>query len=277
MEYCFPGSHVHIYEYPSGFEIPAGSTKPKKLYSKRTGVKTTYFGSVQYGLSVKAEPPRYIPPRGVGDCTGLLLVNKKFSDLALKRPYSRMFHLQCSAEGAREFLLTHAQQMKMASAVVLYYHWAGDEVGLVTDINAWRYLLGTIRHRLSFIPKIGLCIGRSFWKLSYSHMGASSVLSQMSTHPGPFSDVDKFAAPDDRWKAEGDQSTHRTDGTILQIRIQGASTPEQTKFSKELMKALEKRRIGRPLFVRSPGGKEITYRCAGQFRKVGDRNLRVLW
>ena len=236
-----------------------------KLYTKRNGTKTTYFGSIKYSSSAIVEPSKRMSLRGVGNCTGLLLVDKRFSQLALKHLYSRIFHLSCSAEGAREFLLAHKQQMKMAKVVVLYYHWSDDKVGLATDINAWRYLLGTIRHQLSFIPKIGLCIGQSFWRLNDSQMGANVILSQMSVRPGPFSDVHKFAAPDDRWEKKGDESTHRTNGTVLQIHIQGASTPEQTNFSRELTEALEKRRVGRPLFVCSPDGKEITYRCAGQF------------
>ena len=266
MGYCFPSSNVHICEYPCGSKILRESKMSKKLYSKRNGTKTTYFGSLKYGLSVGAKPSKNIPPRGVGECNGLLLAgNKKLSKLASKHLYSREFHLQCSAEGARDFLLAHAQQMKMAKAVVLYYHWRNDKVGLVTDIDAWRYLLGTIRHQHSFIPTIGLCIGPSFWNLYNPHAGANHVLSKMSGCPGPFTDVDKFAAPDDRWRKKGDESTHRSNGTGLQIHIQGARTPKQTNFSNELTEALEKRRVGRPLFVRSDDRKELTYQCAGQF------------
>ena len=238
------------------------------LYLKRNGTKTTYFGSLKYGLSAIVEPSKSIPPRGVGNCTGLLLVNKRVSQLALKHLYSRIFHLQCSAEGAREFLLAHTQQMKMAKGVVLYYHWADDKVGLVTDINAWRYLLATIRHRLSFIPNIDLYLGRSFWKRNSPDKSAKSMLGDPSNVNCPIGDAHKFAAPDDRWRYKDNESTHRTDGTVLQIHIDNANNQIKIEFMKKLLAEIEKQRVGRPLFVRSPSGEEITYRCAGQF--LGD-------
>lgn len=266
MRCCFPGSNVHIYEYPCGFKIPRESLASSKFYLRRSGVKTAYFGSLKYGLSVGADPSQMIPPRGVGDCTSLLLVNKSLSELALKHLYSRTFHLQWSAEGAREFLLAHTQQMKMAKALVLYYHWADDKVGLVTDINAWRYLLGTIRHQLSFIPKIRLYAGRSFWKRNRVSESAKSVLGEQSNVYCPLGDAHKFAAPDDRWRYKDNESTHRTDGTVLQIYIEDTSNQIKTDFVQKIFVEIEKQRVGRPLFVRSPKGEEITYRCANQFR-----------
>jgi hypothetical protein len=266
MKLCFPGSNVHIYEYPRGFDIPRRSTMSTKLYSKRNGTKTMYFGSLKYGLSAIAEPSKTILPRGVGNCTGLFLVDKKLSQLALKHLYSRTFHLQCSAEGAREFLLAHAQQMKMAKVLVLYYHWADDKVGFVTDINAWRYLLGTIRHQLSFIPKIILYAGRTFWKRNKASESAKSVLGDQSNVYCPLGDAHKFAAPDDRWRYKDNESTHRTDGTALQIYIEDTSNQIKTDFVRKIFVEIERQRVGRPLFVRSPKGEEITYRCADQFR-----------
>jgi len=267
MGHCFPGISVHIYEYPCGSKILGESAMPAKLYSKRDRTRTTYFGSLQHGLSARAEPSKYIPPRGVGNCTGLLLVNKGLSKLALKHLYSRVFHLQCSAEGAREFLVAHAQQMKMVKVLVLYYHWEDDKVGLTTDINAWRRLLNTIRHNLSFFPKIGLFVGRSFWKRNNTNESAKSLLGDHSYINCPIGDFSKFAAPDDRWISKDDQSTHRTDGTVLRIHVDDASNKLKIECVKRLVVEIEKQRVGRPLFVQSPKGAEITYRCADQFRE----------
>jgi hypothetical protein len=130
-----------------------------KLYYRRDRTRTAYFGSLQDESPVSDKPSEHMPHRGVGDCTGLLLVNKIFSKLALTRLYNRELHLQCSAEGAREFILAHAQKMKLVRQLVLYYHWADDQLGLATDINAWRFLLCTVRHQFSFIPNVRLHIG----------------------------------------------------------------------------------------------------------------------
>jgi hypothetical protein len=78
--------------------------------------------------------------------------------------------------------------------------------------------------------------------------------------------VHKLAAPADRWEIKNNQSTHRADGTVLEIDIGGTETQEQIDFVRQLVDKIEKERVGRPLFVRSPEGKEITYRCADQFR-----------
>lgn len=259
MQCCFPGSSVHIYEYPRRSKIPDELTMKQKLFWRRDGTMTTYFGSLQCGLSIGS---KNIPRRGVGNCVALLLVNKKFSDLAMKHLYSRILHLQCSAEGARAFLLAHVQQMKLVKQLVLHYHWPDDELGLVTDKNAWRYMLGTVRHQFSFIPNVQLHIGQSFWKHNDIDIGVSRVLGLSPNVNRPLFDAHKFAAPEDRWKIEGDESTHRTDGMILEIYIEGSSSQTRANFVKQMLVEIEKERVGRPLFVQSPKGKEITYTCA---------------
>lgn len=58
MGYCFPGSNIYVYEYPYGFKIPERSTMSTKLYTKRNGTKTTYFGSIKYSSSAIVEPSK---------------------------------------------------------------------------------------------------------------------------------------------------------------------------------------------------------------------------
>jgi hypothetical protein len=271
MSYCFPGSDVHIYEYPQGVKIPGETRTSKKLYSAKfsTGQgmssnKTTYFGSSQAEPPVRTHLPTIIPQRGVGNCTGLPLVDKKFSALALRRLYGRSLLLKCSAEGAREFLIAHKDNLKLVKQLVLYFVWPGDGVYFAPNMHGWRYLLGTIRHQFSFIPNINLRVGRTFWKRNSWLLGVKHVLDDVENCP--LADAHKFAAPADRWRFKDDQSTHCTDGTLLFIRVAGAKSPEERKFIDDLVDEIKKRRTDRPLFVRSPKGREITYKCAGQFR-----------
>lgn len=271
MQYCFPGGSTHIFEYPPEVSMPLekASTNLYFAYSYSGVVrKTTYFGSLQSHTPSKTlGAPIEIPQRGIGNCVGLLLVNQEIHDLALKHVYNRDFHFQCSAEGAREFLLAHRKNMKMVKEVVLYYHWPQDELALGTAINPWRYLLGTIRHQFSFLQTIRLHIGRTFWKRNnINTSGAKVTLSDCSSINCPMTDAYKFAAREDRWRFSGDESTHRSDGTVLKIEIEGTDTQTRADFVKALTDEIEKRRVGRPLFVRSPEGHEITYKCAGQFR-----------
>ena len=148
--------------------------------------------------------------------------------------------------------------MKFAKQLVLYYHWSEDRLGLVTDINAWRRLLGTIRHQFSFIKHIRLHIGRSFWKRNDLALGTTGMLETCSDIDRPFVDVDKFAAPAQRWMDYGDKPAPWT-GTHLQIHIEGASTQRETDFVRDLLAEIERQRVGRPLFVLSPDGEEIKY------------------
>ena len=270
MRYCFPGSDVHVYEYPRQSTIPVGVALSRNLYTRRDGTRTTYYGSLQHGLSVKIASSVDVPPRGVGNCTGLLLVNKKLSTLALKHLYGRSLHLQCSAEGAVAFLLAHAQQIKLVKQLVLHYHWSDDQLGLVTDRHAWRYLLGKVRHQFSFVPNIRLHIGQSFWKHNDIDSEVKHVIGTYATIDRPLFDAHKFAAPDDRWATEGDKSTHRTDGMILEVYIDDSSSQVRTEFVKKVLAEIEKQRVGRPLFVQSPRGKEITYKCA---KKADNKGL----
>ena len=268
MRLCFPGSSLYIYEYPHRSNIPDESKMSQKLFCRRIGnTLTTYFGSLQYGLSVGSKT---IPRRGVGNCVSLLSVNKKFSELASEHLYGRSLHLQCSADGAIAFLLTHEEPMKLVKQLVLHYHWSDDQLGLVTDKSGWRYLLGKVRHRFSFIANIRLHIGQSFWKHNDIDRGLGYVLGTYASLDRPLFDAHKFAAPDDRWETEDDESTHRTDGMILEVYIEDSSSQVRTEFVKKMLVEIEKQRVGRPLFVQSDEGKEITYKCA---KKADDEAL----
>jgi hypothetical protein len=200
LGYCFPGSTVHMYEYPPGFKIPEETKALNMVYTTMSDTQTSYFGSLKSGLAVTCQPSKNVPQRGIGigNYGGLFLVNKKISDVAMNYLYSRSFHLQCSAEGAREFLLEHPQKMKFATQLVIYYHWSEDQLGLTTNIHAWRRLLGTIRHQFSFIKHIRVHVGRSFWKRNDLALGAEKMLETCSDADRPFVDVDKFAAPAQR-------------------------------------------------------------------------------
>lgn len=270
MRYCFPGRSTHIFEYPKGVSIPR--KKPKQLYRANAksynAYDTTYFGSLHSEAPLVADMPAGLPQRGVGGCTGLLLVNKQLKALALKHMYTRTFHLQCSAEGAREFLVANPENMKMAKQVVLYYHWGIEKLVLSTEINAWRLLLGKIRHRFSFIRNIRLHVGKSFWsKYHPLRVGFKYALDKSQVFDNPIIEANKFAAPEDRWRIEGDESTRRTDGTVLQIDIEDTDTLKKDDFVRNMSDEIERQRAGRPLFVHPPGGKETAYKCAGDFKE----------
>lgn len=272
MQYCFPGSSTHIFEYPAGVPIPPRISTELYLAESKwiSKHKTTYFGSLHSKTpSQKLRVHVEVPRRGIGNCTGLLLVNKTFHALALKRTYSRCFHFQCSAEGAREFLLAHRENMKLAKQVVLYYHWCQEQLVVRSEIDSWRYLLATIRHQSSFIPSIRLHMGKGFWRhkdIAW-RSGVKCILSDKCLSKNPLVDACKFAAPEDRSRFQRGEVVHRTDGTVLQIEIEDTDTQEKRDFVKSLAEEIEKRRVGRPLFVRSPKGYEVTYKCAEQFLK----------
>jgi hypothetical protein len=269
MQYCFPGSSVHIYEYPDNFQRPACPKRYKKAcldYQVLMKYPVKLFGSLQPDTPALRNPFR-MPRRGVGNCTCLLWVNKHFYNLASRYLYSRTFHFQCSAYGVKDFLSAHSRQtrtlmrMKMIKKLVLYYHWREDKLMFSTDTRAWGHLLASIRHEFSFIPSIRIQFGPSFWDFNKLSSTATGVLNNPM-----FWGVHKLAAPADRWEIKNNQSTHRADGTVLEIDIGGTETQEQIDFVRQLVDEIEKERVGRPLFVRSPEGKEITYRCADQFR-----------
>ena len=264
MGYCFPGSSVHIYEYPRQSKVPRETQMLQRLYPRTHSSMTTYFGSLQEGLSVTDKASGNVPRRGIGDCTGLTRANRRLAGLAYKHLYSRDFHLQCSAEGAMRFLLAHKRRITWMKQLVLYYHWADDQLGFATDIDAWRLLLCKIRHELAYIRNIRLHMGKSFWKSNKPALGVNRVLDDPKLCP--LSEAYKFAAPADRWRFKGDDSTHRTDGTDLQIHIEGAGTQEEVEFVGELVAEIEERRVGRPLFVTLSKGEEIKYKCAEDFR-----------
>jgi hypothetical protein len=152
-------------------------------------------------------------------------------------------------------------RMRMIKKLVLYCHFREDKLMFSTDALAWERLLASVRHEFSFIPSIRIHFGPSFWEFNKLSSTASGVVNRPM-----FLGVYKLAAPADRWEIKNRPSTHRADGTVLEIDFGGTDTQEQIDFVKRLVEEIEQRRVGRPLFVRSPEGKEITYRCADQFR-----------
>jgi hypothetical protein len=123
MQYCFPGSNIHIHEYPFGFEKPTAPARYQKRCSATSnGIRypLMLFGSLQPNAPTTSNPSAVnLPHRGVGNCTCLLSVNKKFYAIASKRLYNRTFHLHCSPDRAREFLRAHPVRMKMIKQLVL--------------------------------------------------------------------------------------------------------------------------------------------------------------
>lgn len=144
LSFCFPGDSVHIFEYPYGVDIPGvpsnrkdkfrGARMKYKVFDRNAveGITsklkhdTTYFGSLEHQTPTRPNLrkllPENTPRQGLGGCTGLLRVRKDLSAVALQKLYGRPVHLQCSAVGAREFLLAHKDQMRLSKQLVLYYH-----------------------------------------------------------------------------------------------------------------------------------------------------------
>lgn len=278
MQYCFPGPSVHIYEYPDGIRIPgredlAEGHNPKQearpphrgqhfLYfavdanssAHRTSRHlTTYFGSMVQETPKASEVPTNLPRKGTGGSTALLRVNRAISEQSLKYLYGRTFHLQCSPVGAKEFLIRHRSQMMLAKELVLYFHWQEDGVTIQSIrtnhfTDPWRELFNTLRHEFSFVPAIRLHVGRRFWNRHYNWtQGADPMLK---TTDGPFWSLPKIAAPEPRWQYRWKAPRHRTDGTSLRIFIEDTEGEERTEFVQNLAEGIEKRRVGRPLFVR---------------------------
>jgi hypothetical protein len=275
MQYCFPGPSIHIFEYPDGVRIPgrddlATGHDPSEekrpphrgqqfVYSvvdtnsslkRRSGKHlTTYFGSMAQETPKVCDIPANLPRRGTGSSTALLRVNRAISKRSLVYLYGRTLHLQCSAVGAREFLVAHRRQMKLVKELVIYFHWERDGVVICSDsdINPWIHLLNTLRHEFSFIPTICIHVGQYFWcRHSNWTKGAEYLLKFTKS---PFMSIPKIAAPEPRWQYEGKGPTHRTNGKSLKIFIEGTEGEERTEFVQNLADEIEKQRVGRPLFV----------------------------
>lgn len=248
MKYCFPGSSVHIHEYPGGITIPRSHELAKghdpraRVPPRHRGQQyqyqvvdancvdhrtmkhlTTYFGSMSSHTGKVSDVPANLPRRGTGGCTGLLRVNRAISKQGLNYLYGRTLHLQCNPVGAKEFLITHRDQMKLVKQLVLYFHWDYDHVVIRSETeekHPWRHLHNAIRHELSYIPAIRLHVGQYFWKRFRWTGGATDNIT--ASEDSPFSSLTKIAAPEDRWRYADQPSTHRTDGRRYSLKTRKA-------------------------------------------------------
>lgn len=265
MEFCFHISDVHIYEYPKGLFIPGEQeeysvTDNNNIHDgvTQTTHDTTYFGSLDSDTPIGANLPASLPSRGLNSCLNLLRVDKELGQLAKESLYGRTFHFQCSALGANNFMVQHRTETLLMKQIVLYYHWPDEPEVISTDDESWKNLLATIRHSFATIPRMHVHVGRLFW----------DVRSPEYPFARPFQDLDKVAAPDQRWTSISsikDGDPPREDGTKLAISIGGTTNASQATFVRSITRCIEICRKNRPLFVKDARGWSTRYKCKADF------------
>lgn len=126
MDFCFPISDFHIYEYPKGLFIHGEQeqysvTDNNNIHDgvTQTTHDTTYFGSLDRDTPIGANLPASLPSRGLDSCLNLLRVDKELGQLAKESLYGRTVHFQCSARGANRFMMEHPAGTLLMEKVVL--------------------------------------------------------------------------------------------------------------------------------------------------------------
>lgn len=149
------------------------------------------------------------------------------------------------------------------AALVLHFRFEGAIGSIKTDDEAWHHLMKYIRHEHSYIPAVHLKIDKGFWQLACWRDGALAVVNQKtlrnSRNPHDFPNflekVARIAAPADRWmnfdtkksaKQSGleydkDEDRYcRSDGTLLQITIDGTDSTDKQVFVQELEELIQR-------------------------------------
>lgn len=169
----------------------------------------------------------------------VLLVRKAFHELSLKYflslryLWARNFHFQCSAKATRDFLMDphHAPHVRSMTQIDLFYRYT-NELGVIeTSDYEWHDMMNKVRHHFSCIPKIHIHVGHGFWDRTDWKVDVGTVMNQREhRHPIFLDDVEKTAAPAERWQDHDNSATRRTDGTLIQVSIE--HTGEETAYEK---------------------------------------------
>jgi hypothetical protein len=183
--------------------------------------------------------------------------------------YRRNFRFQCSAKRAKKFLLEKAVHARSITQINLFYHFEGEPLVIETGNKEWHDMLSTMRHDLSFIPKIHVHVGHGFWSKTNWRWGPKGVINDSVFRddgrylPLVMYDVARFAAPAERWKDHKDPATLCTAGTLVRVSIEGEKmTGEETwkvnekirrvEFVEQLNDEVLRQGLARPLH---PGGR----------------------
>lgn len=276
MQLVFSGPSIQICEYANGDALSANHAHQQRYTvndsnsrnKQRSMHTTTYFACQHVEALDAAKPVTSRPPNNQPCCDftpSFMQVSKACYQLVPKYFFGHTFRFQCSARGVHRFLAAHKRHIHFMTGIELFYHFDAEPGIIETNDEQFHDLLFFIRHNLSFVPNIHVHIGHHFWSKAKWTQGPQAVVGQTTlrddsqVQPPFLWDVEKIALPADRWANHDDPSTHRVDGTEVQISIEGTMSEEEVVFVEELNQLILKRGTARPLFVRDSSGMERTY------------------
>jgi hypothetical protein len=265
MSLLFPGDTANISEYPQGMKISRrhkhqveySVTDRNSLNRQRSRHWTTYFATRNPQALDIARITTDRPSCNFS--FKVLLVNEIFEALGLVYLYRRNFRFQCSAQGAKKFLMEHKLHVRSMTQVELFYHFKNEPSVIETDGQAWHDMMIQVRHDFACIPRIHVHVGHGFWAKANWIKGPAAVIGQRSLRddgqyrPPFLCDIVKIAAPADRWKDHDDPGTHCTEGTDVQISIEGTMSEEEVEFVEQLNEEVLRRGRTRPLHRKKYG------------------------
>jgi hypothetical protein len=277
MRLLIPNS-TNICEYATGDTIGLPHLHEQLKYwvsDKKLKAETTYFSTqnpealdLARIVTLRSEDNRGFAEYSLS----IMRVNKAFHKLGLKYMWGRNFRFQCSARGAKDFLLKNALLARSITQVDMFYHFEGEAGVIETKDHDWHDMLSTMRHDLSFIPKIHVHVGHGFWSKTNWRWGPNGVINDSVFRddgrylPLVMYDVARFAVPAERWKDHKDPATLCTAGTLVRVSIEDEKmTGEETwkvnekirrvEFVEQLNDEVLRQGLARPLH---PGGRSRT-------------------
>ena len=125
----------------------------------------------------------------------------------------------------------HAPHVRSMTQIDLFYRYT-NELGVIeTSDYEWHDMMNKVRHHFSCIPKIHIHVGHGFWDRTDWKVDVGTVMNQREhRHPIFLDDVEKTAAPAERWQDHDNSATRRTDGTLIQVSIE--HTGEENAYEK---------------------------------------------
>jgi hypothetical protein len=189
-----------------------------------------------------ARPVERRPANGKPFCDftpALLGANSFFRHLASTYLYGRNFRFQCSARGVQAFLTEVKRYVRYMTEVELFWHFKAEPRVISSNAEEWHDMLCYMRHHVC-IPRIHVHTGHRFWAIARWTEGPQAIIGQRCLRDdgknfSPFlSDIVKFAAPAERWKYHDNPKTRCTEGTLVQISIEGTMSEEEVEFVEQL-------------------------------------------
>ena len=265
MREIFPGDSIYICEYAKADNVSPHhklqdqydvSDRGSPSWNKRS---TTYFATQHPKALDIARPGARKPSNNMPSCNftpALLRVNKLIHGLAQKYLYGKNFRFQCSALGVITFLRVHRKCVHWMTQIEVFYHFKAEPGVIETDGEQWHNMMCKIRHHFC-IPSIHIHIGHHFWAVANWSKGPHAVMRQNDLRDGRIPrgqpsflfNIAKIAAPADRWQDHSRRPyTHCSEGTKVQISIEGTMSEEEVVFVEQLNEEILRLGLARPLF-----------------------------